>query len=114
LGKGTRILGTDDTEPYAAYAYFSNLKIYKHSVSSPSIDIDNTSLIPENLIELSMDGNDWKTFLSGELPLLYHGVENGDYRTVYMRNKRPRKEIKKLQKRSSANLMVKWEVTGVE
>ena len=112
LGKGTRVLGPNDTEPYAAYGAFSKVRIYKHSVSNPSIDIDSTSLIPENLIELSTDGTDWKSFLNGDLPLLYHGVEEGDCRTVYIRNKRPQAAIKKLQKRKSANLMVKWEVTG--
>jgi hypothetical protein len=113
LGKGARILGEDDTLPYAAYGAFSNLRIYKHSVSNPAVDIDSTSLIPENLIELSVDGVNWKSFLNGDLPLLFSGLENGESATVYLRNKRPRKEIKKLHRRDSAKLMVKWEVTGI-
>jgi len=114
LGKGTTILNAEDTNPYAAYAGYSKVRVYKYAVSNPSVDIDSTSLIPENLIELSTDGVVWKSFLEGNLPLLFPGVANGDYRTVYMRNKRPQKEIKKLHKRDTAYLMVKWEVTGVE
>jgi hypothetical protein len=113
LGKGTTILHKDDTDPYAAYAGFSKVRIYKHAISNPSVDVDSTSLIPENLIELSTDGINWKSFLNGDLPLYYPGIENGDCCTVYMRNKRPQKEIKKLHKRETAYLMVKWEVTGV-
>ncbi len=114
LGRGTTILNAEDTNPYAAYAGYSKVRIYKHAVSNPSVDVDSTSLIPENLIELSTDGVDWKSFLDGNLPLLYSGIENGDYCIVYMRNKRPQKEIKKLHKRDTAYLMVKWEVTGVD
>lgn len=114
LGKGTTILNKEDTLPYAAYAGYSNVRVYKHAVSNPSVDVDSTSLIPENLIELSTDGINWKSFLNGDLPLFYPGVANKDGRTIYMRNKRPRKEIKKLHKRDTAYLMIKWEVTGVE
>jgi hypothetical protein len=114
LGKGTTILNKEDTDLYAAYAGFSKVRVYKHAVNNPSVDIDSTSLIPENLIELSTDGSNWKSFLDGNLPLLYPGIKNGDSCTVYMRNKRPQKEIKKLHKRETAYLMVKWEVTGVE
>jgi hypothetical protein len=113
LGKGTVILSKDDMDPLAAYAGFSKVRVYKHAVSNPFVDVDSTSLIPENLIELSKDGVDWKSFLAGNLPLLYTSVPNSDCCTVYMRNKRPQKEIKKLHKRDTAYLMVKWEVTGV-
>jgi hypothetical protein len=114
LGKGTTVLNAEDTLPYAAYAGFSKVRVYKHAISSPSVDVDSTSLIPENLIELSTDGSNWKSFLAGDLPLFYPGVENKDGRIIYMRNKRPQKDIKKLHKRDTAYLMVKWEVTGVE
>jgi hypothetical protein len=111
LGKGTTVLTQNDIHPYAAYAGFSDLSVYKRAISSPLIDLDSTALIPENLLDLSSDGVNWKSFLNGDLPLLYPGVESGGAVTFYMRNRRPQTAIKKLHKRNTAYLMVRWEVT---
>jgi hypothetical protein len=111
LGKGTTVLSKDDVHPHAAYAKFSDLQIYKRAISVPSIDLDSSTLIPENLLEMSTDGIEWHSFTSGDLPLLFPGVLSGDSCIFYMRNRRPQANIKKMYKRDTAYLMVKWEVS---
>jgi len=113
LGRGATVWDPNNQDRYAAYATFSNLKIYKRAVGSPYAYIDSESSVPENLFELSSNGTDWKTFKDGELPLYVHGVETGDCVDFWMRNRRPKNDIKKLHKRSTAYLAVKWEVTGI-
>jgi hypothetical protein len=110
LGRGAAVFTDQELHPFAAYAGFSNLQIYKRAVSVPDIDLDSTTIIPENLLELSKDGEEWHSFTSGSLPLLYTGINSGETRTFYMRNRRPQAQIKKLYKRDTAYLMVKWEV----
>jgi len=111
LGRGASVFDYQEDNEMAAYAKFKNLKIYKQSVSRPDIDLDSTALIPENLFELSTDGSTWKSFLNNELPIKVHGVEHGDCTTFYLRNIRPRKEIKALHTRFTANLETMWEVS---
>ena len=75
------------------------------------MDLESDLLIPENLIELSFDGSDWKKFSDGEFPLVKPGIESGDCSTFYVRNKRPKKDIKDLHTRYRADLFCAWEVT---
>lgn len=112
LGRGTYLFDIEEAPnyDYAAYAKFSNLKVYKHSVPTPSAEIDSEVVIPENLIELSLDGNNWSSFLDGGLPLISSNVDHGECVKFYMRNKRPRRDIKALHKRFTAYLEVLWEV----
>ena len=112
LGKSVTPFDKESSLPYAAYARFKNLNIYKRAISVPDIDVDSDLLIPENLLELSTDGVSWKSFINGDLPLFYGSVDGGDARTVYMRNKRPQKNIKKLHKRETAYLITRWEITS--
>jgi hypothetical protein len=111
LGKGATVFDYEDDDPFATYARFKNLRIYKQSIDRPNVDLDSELLIPENLIELSLDGSDWKSFIGGELPIIYPGVEHGDCTTFYMRNKRPRRDVKDLHTRHTAYLSAMWEVS---
>jgi hypothetical protein len=110
LGKGATIVNQEDKLARTAYSWFSDLRIFKYAVSDPTTDLENSSLIPENMLELSEDGVNWKSFVNGDLPITIPGVMNGEHVTFYMRNKRPKSSIKRLQRRKQASLMVLWEV----
>jgi hypothetical protein len=112
LGRGANLFDINEKQyDYAAYAKFANLKVYKYAVPYPNAQVDNEAAIPENLIELSLDGNNWGSFSDGGLPLISPNVQHGDCVQFYMRNKRPRRDIKELHKRFTANLSVMWEVS---
>jgi len=111
LGRGASIIHDEDKTLHAAYAWFSDLKIFKYAVNKPTTNVEDASLIPENMLELSEDGIAWKSFANGELPIRVSGVENREGVTFYMRNKRPKKDVKLLQKRGQASLIVMWEVS---
>ena len=114
LGKGTQIFDIEEATKYdyASYGKFSNLKVYKYAVPYPYADVDNEVTIPENLIELSLDGSNWASFTQGNLPLISPNVQHGDCVQFYMRNKRPRRDIKELHQRHTAYLSVMWEVNS--
>lgn len=112
LGRGPKAFDIEEIGySYAGYGRFSNLKVYKHAIPTPSADIDNEAVIPENLIELSLDKNNWASFPQGNLPLISQNVQHGDCIKFYMRNKRPRRDIKELHQRHLAYLTAMWEVT---
>lgn len=114
LGRGATVFDAENSDQYAGCAKFFNLKVYKYSTSDPTVDLDTTSLIPENLLELStLQSGPWYSFTSGNLPIVYPRVPHGECRTFWMRNKRPSNSVKKLHKRHTAYLSVIWEVKGV-
>ena len=114
LGRGTQVFDLEEKSKYewASYGKFANLKVYKYAVPFPEAEVDNEAVIPENLIELSLDGSNWASFTQGNLPLISTNVQHGDCVEFYMRNKRPRRDIKKLHKRHTAYLSVMWEVNS--
>ena len=113
LGRGVKAFDLEELGySYAAYAKFANLNVYKYAVPFPQAQIANQLAIPEYLLELSQDGENWASLASGTLPLISPQVVPGDCVTFYMRNRRPRRDIKELQKRNTAFLSTMWEVTA--
>jgi hypothetical protein len=111
LGRGANMFDINESAyEYAAYAKFANLKVYKYAVPFPNAEVENEVAIPENLLELSLDGNNWASFSDGNLPLISPNVQHGDCVRFYLRNKRPRRDIKELHRRHTANLFAMWEV----
>jgi hypothetical protein len=111
LGRGANLFDINEASyDYAAYAKFANLKVYKYPVPFPNAEIENEAAIPENLLELSLDGVNWAKFSDGTLPLISPNIPHGDCVKFYMRNKRPRRDIKELHRRHTAYLSVMWEV----
>lgn len=114
LGRGTQVFDLEEKSKleWASYGKYANLKVYKHAVPFPNAEIDNEAAIPENLLELSLDETNWASFTQGNLPLISTNVQHGECVDFYMRNKRPRRDIKALHKRHTAYLSAMWEVNS--
>lgn len=111
LGKGAKTFEEDDVSRMrVAYAYFSNLKIYKFPVGNPNIQFADFSTLPEGLIELSLDNTNWSNYLDNNLPVKTDLIPHSECVEFYVRNRIPSAEIKRSFQRSTAYLSVAWEV----
>lgn len=110
LGKGLSPFYTKGPKEVTGYAAYQNLKVSNFPVGLGEISADRL-LVPERYIDLSKDGHQWyNTTTSSGLPLIYKGLEDGEYATVYLRNRMPHKDVKAAWERQTGRLKVEWEL----
>lgn len=113
----TAVPSLPQTNTASAWALLENIKVYNYAKTDFS-DINNRDLTrtqllkPSEMLQVSLDGINWYSSGSDNLPLVVKDVPPGGEATVYMRSNIPR-DITGDEERD-ASLLVRWKTPLID
>ena len=109
IGRGALSREVSDYVDLVGYAWISDLTLYKESIGSLR-SLADTKFRPEYLIELSEDGNNWRTINNGGIPFRLYNIEPNGEAEIFIRNLRVSKDVMDNVITRTAQLELTWEL----